>query len=41
MENHDDPIPKKKGGGELATKKRKIKSTKVAAAEKCRTYGID
>ena len=41
MENHGDPIPRKKKGTKLATKKRKIKSVKAAAVEKVRTYGID
>ena len=41
MENHGDPILRNKKVTKVATKKRKIKSLKAAAAEKGRTYGID
>ena len=40
MENHGYPIPRKKNGTKVATKKRKIKIVKAAASEKGRTYGI-
>ena len=41
MQNDEIPIPRKKKGTQLATKKRKIKSVKPASAEKGSTYGID
>ena len=41
MENHGDPILRKKKGKKVATKKRKIKSVKEAEVEKGHTYGID
>ena len=41
MENHGDPIPRKKKGVKVTTKKRNIKSAKADAVEKVRTYGID
>ena len=40
MENHGDPIPWKKKGIKVATKKPKRKSVKSATVEK-RNYGID
>ena len=41
MQNDEIPIPRKKKGTQLATKKRKIKSVKPASAEKGSTYGIE
>ena len=41
MENCGDPIPRKKKGTKVMTKKHKIKSVKADAVEKGRTYGID
>ena len=41
MENHGDSIPRNEKEKKLATKKCKIKSVKVAAVEKGRTYGIN
>ena len=40
METYDDPIPKKKMGGEM-TKKRKSESVKIVTAEVQHSYGID
>ena len=41
MENHGNPIPRKKKGVKATTKKRNIKSAKVDAVEKGHTYGND
>ena len=34
MENHGDPIPRKKKGTKVATKKHKIKIVKAGSSEK-------
>ena len=41
MENHSGHIPRKKQGIKVTTQEQNIKSVKVSAAEKGRTYGID
>ena len=41
MENHGDPIPRKKKGTKVDAQRRKIKIVKAAAGEKGRTYGIN
>ena len=41
MGNYGDPIPRKKKGLKVVTKKCNTKSVKADAVEKVRTYGID
>ena len=41
MENHGDPIPRKKKGIKVATKKRNVKRVKAGTLENKLTYGID
>ena len=40
MENQGDPVPRKKKGLKVTTKKNNLKSAKADSVEKGRTYGI-